>query len=34
MIMNETHSLYEVKGQGQSQGQVHHITGHEGIEVE
>jgi hypothetical protein len=32
--MIETHSLYEVKGEGKGQGKVHLITGHEGPEVE
>ena len=32
--MNETHSLYEVKGEGKGQVKVHPITGHEGPEGE
>ena len=30
--MNETYSMYGVKGEGKGQGQVHPITGHEGPE--
>jgi len=32
--MNETNSLYEVKGKGQGQVKVHPTTGHEGPEGE
>jgi len=32
--MNETHSFYEVKGEGTVEGKFHPVTGHEDLEGE